>query len=195
MHKNPFHLWAQHVPNMKCYSTKKKSISSFAPGGCSSAGRAGRLMIERSLVQIPAQGKAELHVEVSLSKILNPPLLISEGLRWAGDLSREYPALALRQGGMGLLQQQHPATTWKGISGYGQWHDMIQCAVVLLIALIHALQPKSVHWISSMRGWLPWKPFYNDVSICIIIPASVFTPAFSRTHQWCDWAWRTGPSR
>ena len=79
MHKNPFHLWAQHVPNMKCYSTKKKSISSFAPGGCSSAGRAGRLMIERSLVQIPAQGKAELHVEVSLSKILNPTLLISEG--------------------------------------------------------------------------------------------------------------------
>ena len=34
-------------------------------------------MIERSLVQIPA--KAELHVEVSLSKILNPTLLISEG--------------------------------------------------------------------------------------------------------------------
>ena len=47
-------------------------------GGCSSAGRAGRLVIGRSLVQIPAPGKAELHVEVSLSKILNPTLLISE---------------------------------------------------------------------------------------------------------------------
>ena len=34
-------------------------------------------MIERSLVQIPAPGKAELYVEVSL--ILNPTLLISEG--------------------------------------------------------------------------------------------------------------------
>ena len=45
-------------------------------------------MIVRSLVQIPAAGKAELHIEVSLSKILNP----------TGDLSREYPALALRQG-------------------------------------------------------------------------------------------------
>ena len=48
-------------------------------GGCSSAGRAGRLVIRRSLVQIPAPGRAELHVEVSLSKILNPTLLISEG--------------------------------------------------------------------------------------------------------------------
>ena len=44
-------------------------------GGCSSADRAGRLVIGRSLVQIPAPGKAELHVE--LSKILNPTLLIS----------------------------------------------------------------------------------------------------------------------
>ena len=33
-------------------------------GGCSSVGRAGRLVIERLLVQILAQGKAELHVEV-----------------------------------------------------------------------------------------------------------------------------------
>ena len=42
-------------------------------------------------------------------------------LRWAGDLSREY--LALRQG-WDWLQQQHPVTPWKGISGYGQWHEM-----------------------------------------------------------------------
>ena len=41
-------------------------------------------MIGRSLVQIPAPGKAELHVEVSLSEILNPTLLICEGptMRW-----------------------------------------------------------------------------------------------------------------
>ena len=30
---------------------------------------------------------------------------------------------ALRQS-WDWLQQQHPATKWKGISGYGQWHDM-----------------------------------------------------------------------
>ena len=48
-------------------------------GGCSSAGRAGRLVIERLLVQILAPGKAERHVKVSLSKILNPTLLTSEG--------------------------------------------------------------------------------------------------------------------
>ena len=48
-------------------------------GDCSSAGRAGRLVIRRSLVQIPAPGWAELHVEVSLSEILNPTLLVSEG--------------------------------------------------------------------------------------------------------------------
>ena len=75
-------------------------------------GRAGRVVIERLLVQIPAPGKAELHVEVSLSKILNPTLLISEG---PGDLSREYPALALRQS-WDWLQQQHPMTPWKGIN-------------------------------------------------------------------------------
>ena len=70
-------------------------------GGCSSAGRAGRLVIGGSRVQIPAPGWAELHVEVSLSKILNPELLLMcswhlawrplssvRALRWAGDLSR-----------------------------------------------------------------------------------------------------------
>ena len=40
-------------------------------------------------------------------------------LRLAVDLSREHPALALRQSWV-WLQQQHPATPWKGISGYGQ---------------------------------------------------------------------------
>ena len=55
------------------------ALTFLSKGGCSSAGRAGRLVIKRSLVQIPAPGKAELHVEVSLSEILNPTLLISEG--------------------------------------------------------------------------------------------------------------------
>ena len=42
-------------------------------GGCSSVGRAGGLVIRRSLVRIPAPlGGTELHVEVSLSKILDP---------------------------------------------------------------------------------------------------------------------------
>ena len=44
-------------------------------GGCSSV---GQLAIGRSLVQISALlGWAELHVEVSLSKILNPNLLLA----------------------------------------------------------------------------------------------------------------------
>ena len=38
--------------------------------GCSSAGRAGRRVIGRLLVQILALGWAELHVEVSLGKML-----------------------------------------------------------------------------------------------------------------------------
>ena len=36
-------------------------------------------MIGRLLVQIPDLGRTGLHVKVSLSKILNPTLLISEG--------------------------------------------------------------------------------------------------------------------
>ena len=67
-------------------------------------------MIGRSLVQIPALGSAELHVEVSLSEILNPTLLTSEcpAMSWR---------LTLRQA-WDWLQQQHPATPWKGISCY-----------------------------------------------------------------------------
>ena len=48
-------------------------------GGCSSVGRAGPLVIGRLLVQTLALSKAELHVEVFLSKTLNPTLLISKG--------------------------------------------------------------------------------------------------------------------
>ena len=50
-------------------------------------GRAGRLV----LVQIPAPGWAELHVEVSLSEILNPTLLISEGPAMSWQLVQGVP--------------------------------------------------------------------------------------------------------
>ena len=45
----------------------------------SSAAREGRPVIGRSLVRIPALDRVELHVKVSLSEMLNPTLLISEG--------------------------------------------------------------------------------------------------------------------
>ena len=96
------------------------SKEAFWRGGCSLAGRAGRLVIGRSLVQIPALGWAELLVEVSLSKILNPKLpltpcmaasAISEGP--CDELeSREYPALT--QGQLGLAPAKNPVTPWKG---------------------------------------------------------------------------------
>ena len=47
-------------------------------------------------------------------------------------LSREHPALALRQG-WDWLQQQHPATPWKGISGSDNgmaWHGLHLLATV-----------------------------------------------------------------
>ena len=57
-------------------------------------------MIGRSLVQIPAPGKAELHVEVSLSEILNPTLLISEGpaMSWRLDQGVSCPRPETRLG-------------------------------------------------------------------------------------------------
>ena len=76
-------------------------------------------MIGRLLVQISPLGRAELHVEVSLSEILNPTLLISEGPAMSWRLIQGVPCPALRQG-WDWLQQQHPVTPWKGISGYGQ---------------------------------------------------------------------------
>ena len=77
-------------------------------GGCSTVGRAGLLVIRRSLVRIPApRGRTELHAEVSLSKTLNPKVspdvqlapcveatAISCYQRWAGDSSRLNPGLA-----------------------------------------------------------------------------------------------------
>ena len=94
-------------------------------GGCSSAGRAGRLVIGRSLVQILAPGRAELHVEVSLSKILNPKLLLVcswhiawrplpsvTALWWAGDSSMVYPALTQRSA---IGSSNNPHDPIKGI--------------------------------------------------------------------------------
>ena len=85
-------------------------------------------------------------------------------LRWAGDLSREYPALALRQG-WDWLQQQHPATPWKVISGYGQWHDMT-CIYywVTLLVLLQLFWPlygfiDKTEWDTGnrMKEWLEWQ--------------------------------------
>ena len=90
---------------MNNYIKKKNNMSTdIKRGGCSSAGRAGRVVIGRSLVQIPALGRAELHVEVSLSEILNPTLLMSEGAPCPRPETR-----------LGLAP-------WKGISGSD--HDM-----------------------------------------------------------------------
>ena len=75
--------------------------------GCSSVGRAGRLVIVRS----PAPGRAELHVQVSLSEILIPTLLISEGPAMSWRLVQGVPCPR--------PEQQHPVTPWKEISGYG----------------------------------------------------------------------------
>ena len=49
------------------------------------------LVIGRSLVQIPAPGRAELHAEVSLSETLNPTLLISEGTAMSWQLVQGVP--------------------------------------------------------------------------------------------------------
>ena len=55
-------------------------------------------MIRRLLVQILAPGKVELHVEVSLSEILNPTLLISEGPAMSWQLVQGVPCLLSRLG-------------------------------------------------------------------------------------------------
>ena len=49
-------------------------------GSCRLAGRAGQLVIRRSLFQIPSPGWAEVHVEVSLSKIMNPDVRLTHGM-------------------------------------------------------------------------------------------------------------------
>ena len=90
-------------------------IKNYICGVC----RAGRLVIERSLVQTQIKSKlrTEQHVEVSLSKILNPTLLISEGPAMSWRLIQGVPCPALRHS-WDWPKQQLPATPW--ISGYGQ---------------------------------------------------------------------------
>ena len=110
-------------PDKCSFSTARKTISLKHQSMEAAAGRAGRLVIGRSLVQIPApSGWAELHVEVSLSKILTPKLLL-RALRWAGAVFRVYPALTRRQ--LGLAPATNHETPWKKeLSGYRPWHDM-----------------------------------------------------------------------
>ena len=94
-------------------------------GGCSSAGRAGRLVIERSLVQIPAPGRAALHVEVSLSKILNPTLLISKGpvMNWRLVQGVPCPRHETR---LGLAPAAKPRDPMERDKLFGQWHDILR---------------------------------------------------------------------
>ena len=86
-------------------------------------------------------------------------------LRWTGDLSREYPALTLRQG-WDWLQQQHLATPWKGISGYGQWHDMTPNRVCGKLALSGR---KRV--VNMRHGW------------CVRLKAQILSCNFHKTWQ------------
>ena len=87
----------------------------------SSAGRAGWLVIGRSLVQVPAAGSAGLHVEVSLSKILNPTLLTSEGPAMSWWFMRPWDKT-------GIGSSSNPMETpW-----FGQWHDMTMLMKCLL---------------------------------------------------------------
>ena len=65
-----------------------------------------------------SQLRAGLSCMCPWARYWTPHCSLVRALRWAGDLPREYPALALRQG-WNWLQQQHPVTPWKGISGYG----------------------------------------------------------------------------
>ena len=97
-------------------SRLEESVVTFTVG-CSSAGRTGRLVIQRSLVQIPAPRLGCMLKCLWARYIAHQSATCDELATW------EYPALALRQS-WDWLQQQHPVTPWKWISGYGQWHDV-----------------------------------------------------------------------
>ena len=87
------------------------------------AQRAGWLVIRRSLVQIPAPGRAELHVKVSLSKILNPTLLISEGPAVSWRLIQGVPS-PRPETRLGLAATATPRDPMERDKRFGQWHDM-----------------------------------------------------------------------
>ena len=86
-------------------------------------GSRSQLMIRRSLVPILGPpGWAELHVEVSLSKILNPKMLLRV-LQWAGDSSRVYPAFTWRQLDWHQQQDPRPHKRDKAITDHNMtWH-------------------------------------------------------------------------
>ena len=83
-------------------------------GGCRSASRAGWLVNRRSLVQIPAPG---CMLKCPWARYWTPCCSSMRALCWAGDLSREYPALALRQGSATQLERDKRLRTMT-------WHDM-----------------------------------------------------------------------
>ena len=88
-----------------------------ARGGCSSAGRAGRLAIGRSLAKIPAPGRAELHAEAPLSETPNPTWPTSEGPAMTDEPATHPASTSAPRQGRDRPQQHHPTTPWKGISG------------------------------------------------------------------------------
>ena len=90
-------------------------------------GRAGQLVIARLLVQIPALGWAELHVKVSLSKILNPKLLLMCGWHlawWPLPSVRALPWAGSPTDSRAWLQQkpQRPHKRDKAVTDNG-WMD------------------------------------------------------------------------
>ena len=90
--------------------------------GCSSAGRAGRLVTGSN----PSSGQGWSVLERDTEPSTAHQCSSVRALRWAGDdLSREHPALALRRG-WDWLQQQHPATPWKGTM---TWHDIYNVTI------------------------------------------------------------------
>ena len=128
-----FHLWEFWRRYHQCNDTN------IVDNICSH--RAGRLVIKRSLVQIPAPGKAGLHVEVSLSKILNPTLLISEGpaMSWRLIQGVPYPRPETRLGLAPAATSRNPVErdkrlrimTWHDICSYWgklvyRWYDTLK---------------------------------------------------------------------
>ena len=142
-------------------------------GGCSSAGRAGQLVIGRSLVQIPALGRAELHVEVSLSKILNPTLLTSEGpaMNWRLIQGVPCPCPETR---LGLAPAATPRNPMERDKRFRQWHDMtyhrfvsVQLVMAVMVGLSCLCVPRHLEADVRCAGPSSVLPKYHRWSIFI----------------------------
>ena len=158
------------------------------------AGRAGRLVIRRSLVQISVPGSAEVS-KCPWARYWTPHCSLARALRWAGDLSREHPALALRQG-WDWLQQQHPATPWKGISGDNDmtWHESqplhnknvshhhavihVYLFVLVLLIFLTVLSFSLVCWLSCVAASLASAQIldYQSVTVQRVGPSASLSP-------------------